>query len=79
MRIHLSLEPSHFANTSIAGPSSGPLAQLGGELVIIELQGELNWEGDKEGAVVGVLGLDRPVCQYVPCEVLMSRTNQHYI
>lgn len=61
MRIHLSLEPSHFAAQVVAGPSSGPLAQLGGELVIIELQGELGWEGDKEGGVVGVIGLDRPV------------------
>lgn len=62
MRIHLSLEPSHFAAQPVVGPSSSPLAQLGGELVIIELQGELGWEGSKEGGVVGVLGLDRPVC-----------------
>jgi hypothetical protein len=61
MRIHLSLEPSHFAAQPVVGPSSSPLAQLGGELVIIELQGELGWEGSKEGGVVGVLGLDRPV------------------
>ena len=61
MRIHLTLEPSLFAKSTSAGPSSSPLAQLGGEIVLIELQGELNWEGEKAGGVVGVLGLDRPV------------------
>jgi hypothetical protein len=29
--------------------------------VLVELQGELSWEGDRAGGVVGVLGLDRPV------------------
>lgn len=62
MRIHLNLEPSLFGPQAVAGPSSGPLAQLGGEVVLIELQGELGWEGDKDGGVVGVIGLDRPVC-----------------
>lgn len=76
MRIHLTLDPSHFVTAKPGGPSSsskisgigngntngaGPLAQLGGEVVLVELQGELNWEGDKDGGVVGVLGLDRPV------------------
>lgn len=68
MRIHLTLRPDHL--NPIAGPSSvisasgsasSPLVQLGGELVIIELQGELSHEGEKENGVIGVLGLDRPV------------------
>lgn len=62
MRIHLPLHPHHFQKNAIAGPSSSPLIHLGGELVIMELQGELGWEGDNSNGVVGVLGLDRPVC-----------------
>lgn len=31
--------------------------------MILELQGELGWEGEKAGGVVGVLGLDRPVSE----------------
>lgn len=62
MRIHLELKPELFAQPQpVAGPSSSPLMQIGGDLVLIELQGELSWEGDKSDAVVGVLGLDRPV------------------
>lgn len=61
MRINLPLHPHHFAKQPAAGPSTGPLAQLGGDLVLIELQGELSWEGDKTNGVVGVIGLDRPV------------------
>lgn len=60
MRIHLPLHPQHFV-TADAGPSAPPLARIGGELVVVELQGELAWEGNKEGGVIGVLGLDRPV------------------
>lgn len=60
MRIHLSLDPSHLAQP-VAGPSSGPLVNIGGDLVLIELQGELDHEGDKADGVVGILGLDRPV------------------
>jgi hypothetical protein len=60
MRIHLSLDPKHLVQ-GVAGPSSGPLVNIGGDLVLVELQGELNHEGDKEGGVVGILGLDRPV------------------
>jgi hypothetical protein len=57
MRIHLPLHPHHFTPQSTAGP----LARIGGDLVVIELQGHLEWEGDKADGVVGVLGLDRPV------------------
>jgi len=60
MRIHLSLDPKYLVQGA-AGPSSGPLVNIGGDLVLIELQGELNHEGDKDGGVVGILGLDRPV------------------
>lgn len=59
MRIHLPLHPHHFAADSPA--AGGPFARIGGELVVIELQGELTWEGEKSNGVVGVLGLDRPV------------------
>ena len=62
MRIHLPLHPRHVEQAAAAGPSQPPVYQLGGELVIIELQGELHWDGDKSNGVVGVLGLDRPVC-----------------
>ncbi|ORX38338.1 hypothetical protein BD324DRAFT_620478 [Kockovaella imperatae] len=60
MRIHLSVNSHQLDPSSGAGPSSGPLAKIGGELVLIELQGELSWEGEQSGKVVGVLGLDRP-------------------
>ncbi|TXT08848.1 hypothetical protein VHUM_02976 [Vanrija humicola] len=59
MRIHLPLHPHHFAAPA-AGAAQGPLARIGGELVVVELQGELTWEGDRAGGVVGVLGFDRP-------------------
>ncbi|RXK42344.1 hypothetical protein M231_00334 [Tremella mesenterica] len=58
MRIHLPLSPDLLKPTVI-DPES-PLVKLGGEVVLIELQGELSWEGDKSDGVVGVLGLDRP-------------------
>lgn len=77
MRIHLSLDPKHLVQ-GVAGPSSGPLVNIGGDLVLVELQGELNHEGDKEGGVVGILGLDRPV-SILPTlqEVADIRTNRH--
>lgn len=58
MRINLPLHPHHFAKPPTGG---GPLAEIGGELVVIELQGELGWEGERANGVVGVLGLERPV------------------
>jgi hypothetical protein len=63
MRIHLPLQPQHFQPipSSSSSSSSSPLIQLGGDLVIMELQGSLSHEGEKDGGVVGVLGLDRPV------------------
>lgn len=73
MRIHLSLDPNHLAQP-VAGPSSGPLVNVGGDLVLIELQGELNHEGEKADGVVGILGLDRPVC--VPVHLV---TNTNYL
>jgi hypothetical protein len=65
MRIHLSLDPKHLVQPA-AGPSSGPLVNIGGDLVLVELQGELNHEGDKANGVVGILGLDRPVSHLTP-------------
>ena len=38
----------------------------------MELQGELGWEGDKSGGVVGVLGLDRPVSHSFLSDVKMA-------
>ena len=64
MRIHLSLDPKHLVQP-VAGPSSGPLVNIGGDLVLVELQGELNHEGEKADGVVGILGLDRPVSPWV--------------
>ncbi|KAK8854624.1 hypothetical protein IAR55_003363 [Kwoniella newhampshirensis] len=63
MRIHLPLHPHHFAQPSAGTSSSSsppPLVQLGGDLVIVELQGSLTYEGDKSNGVLGVIGLDRP-------------------
>ena len=60
MRIQLSLDPA-LLKAPVAGPSNLPIAQIGGELVLIELQGELSGEGDKSDGVVGVLALDRSV------------------
>lgn len=59
MRIHLPLDPIQF-NVTPTNASSPPLAQLGGNLVLVELQGGLTWEGEKSNGVVGVLGLDTP-------------------
>lgn len=56
MRIHLPLEPKHFTSNP-----TGPLAKIGGDLVLIELQGKIEVEGDRANSVIGVLGLDRPV------------------
>lgn len=63
MRIHLPLHPHHFVKPSAPTPGAGPLAEVGGELVVIELQGELTWDGENANGVVGILGLDRPVSQ----------------
>ncbi|OXG14725.1 chromosome transmission fidelity protein 8 [Cryptococcus neoformans Tu401-1] len=59
MRIHLPLDPIHF-NVTPTSASSPPLVQLGGNLVLVELQGELAWEGEKSNGVIGVIGLDTP-------------------
>ncbi|OCF75818.1 hypothetical protein I204_03113 [Kwoniella mangroviensis CBS 8886] len=62
MRIHLPLHPAQFdpPASSSSSSSSSPLIQLGGDLVLVELQGELSYEGDKSDGVIGVIGLDRP-------------------
>ncbi|WWD02195.1 hypothetical protein V865_000233 [Kwoniella europaea PYCC6329] len=63
MRIHLPLHASQFdppASSPSSSSSSSPLIQLGGDLVLVELQGELSYEGDKSDGVIGVIGLDRP-------------------
>ncbi|KAL7422367.1 hypothetical protein Q5752_003013 [Cryptotrichosporon argae] len=64
MRIHLPLDPALLAPSNEAGPSHPalppPLVQLGGDIVLVELQGQLECEGDQAGGVVGILGFDRP-------------------
>ncbi|WVW85417.1 hypothetical protein I302_107455 [Kwoniella bestiolae CBS 10118] len=59
MRIHLPLHHSQLDPPSSSSASS-PLIQLGGDVVLVELQGELSYEGDKSDGVIGVIGLDRP-------------------
>ncbi|KAH7341533.1 hypothetical protein B0J17DRAFT_714701 [Rhizoctonia solani] len=44
-------------------PQHPRLARLGNELFLLEMQGKLEVEGPKEGAFVGVLGLDDSVRQ----------------
>nr|KIR49442.1 hypothetical protein I312_01597 [Cryptococcus bacillisporus CA1280] len=60
MRIRLPLDPAQFRITP-TNASSPPLVQLGGDLVLVELQGELTWEGEKSNGAIGVIGLDTPV------------------
>ncbi|WWC90547.1 uncharacterized protein L201_005483 [Kwoniella dendrophila CBS 6074] len=59
MRIHLQIHPSQFESQA-SSSSLSPLIQLGGDLVLVELQGELSYEGEKSDGVVGLIGLDRP-------------------
>lgn len=70
MRIHLPLEPKHFTSNP-----TGPLAKIGGDLVLIELQGKIEVEGDTANSVIGVLGLDRPVSVSSPLQC--STTNSY--
>lgn len=61
MRIHLPLPASFFDASSKTKKDAPPIVQLGGELVLMELQGEIQVEGERAGGVVGVLGFERPV------------------
>lgn len=58
MRIQIEIPPSLIKRP--APPASAPpLVQIGGEMVIMELQGDLTFEGEPGGKVIGLLGLER--------------------
>ena len=66
MRIDIPLSNlplSLCSGASKAGPSSDapPLLRIGDELVLLELQGTLETEGDVHGELVGRLDLSNPV------------------
>ncbi|GHJ90245.1 hypothetical protein NliqN6_6647 [Naganishia liquefaciens] len=60
MRISLTI-PTSAIHAPAYAKTDPPLVQLAGtgELVIIELQGELNYEGDPRGKVAGLLSFER--------------------
>ncbi|KAL7417272.1 hypothetical protein BDY24DRAFT_412020 [Mrakia frigida] len=66
MRIHIEIPPSLLSPfTPPVGPSdpNSPIfARIGGNIVLLELQGTLQAEGDKDGQLIGKLGMegDRP-------------------
>ncbi|OCF38434.1 hypothetical protein I317_07784, partial [Kwoniella heveanensis CBS 569] len=83
MRIHLPLHASQFASPAVASSSSSsnsPLITLGGDLVLIELQGELSYEGDElADGVIGVIGLDRPRAHdSIPSRVIALKSSIRY-
>jgi len=63
MRIHISFPASLLKDGPAASNIDPPMAKIGGDLVLLELQGELDCEGDASGQVIGVLGLERMVSQ----------------
>jgi hypothetical protein len=65
MRIHLPLPASLFNASAKPKSDAPPIVQLGGELVLMELQGEIQVEGERAGGVVGVLGFERPVRTWI--------------
>lgn len=58
MRIHIQL-PTSLIKKSVPGPSESPIVQIGKDLIVIELQGDLTFEGGASGKVIGILGLER--------------------
>ena len=80
MRISLTI-PTSAIHAPAYTKTDPPLVQLAGtgELVIIELQGELNYEGDPRGKVAGLLSFERMVSAFshTPCRKLtLRRTNR---
>lgn len=79
MRIHLELDPARVVKKTPAGGAAapnflpahpaGPLLKLGltpdghEDVVLIELQGELTYEGESSGRTIGLLGFERPVSE----------------
>jgi chromosome transmission fidelity protein 8 len=67
MRIQIEIPPSLIKRP--APPASAPpLVQIGGEMVIMELQGDLTFEGEPGGKVIGLLGLERMVSRGADCK-----------
>jgi len=60
MRIQIEIDPS-VIKRPLPPASAPPLIQIGGEMVIMELQGDLTFEGEPGGKVIGLLGLERMV------------------
>lgn len=61
MRIHIDIPPallSPLASESTTEPRAPILAKLGGQTVLIELQGVLESEGDVAGQLIGRLGME---------------------
>lgn len=63
MRIQIEIDPS-IIKRPLPPTSAPPLVQIGGEMVIMELQGDLTFEGEPGGKVIGLLGLERMVSIY---------------
>lgn len=61
MRIHLTISPNSIATLPKSEPGDPPLVSIGKDLVMVELQGELKFEGEGLGKVIGVLGFERMV------------------
>lgn len=82
MRISLTI-PTSTIHAPAHAKTDPPLVQLAGtgELVVIELQGELNYEGDPRGKVVGLLGFEKMVSVDFSTLLLgiltFRRTNRH--
>jgi hypothetical protein len=61
MRIHIDIPPallSPLASETTAEARAPILAKLGGQTVLIELQGVLESEGDVAGQLIGRLGME---------------------
>lgn len=61
MRIYIPLSPSLLTDDPAKRCADPLMVKIGGDLVLIELQGELACEGDGAGQVIGILGLARLV------------------
>jgi len=65
MRIHIEIPPSLLspfsppAGEEADDDGNGPIfARIGGNIVLLELQGTLQAEGDKDGQLIGKLGME---------------------
>lgn len=71
MRISITIPTAAVCQPPSNAP---PLVQLGakGELLLLELQGELGYEGDPRGRVVGILDFERMVSSPVAHEFFIE-------